>query len=101
METRGKADRSPDEATKFLPKQGGELWTPIRHDIFGETVDLKNVVNDYLRSLLSGGKLRERDKTGGLREAVDNGENYGLASGQREASDKVKRYLSPWSRRNG
>lgn len=71
-----------------------------RH-FLGKTMDLKNVIDNYLSGLSGGRKFRQRNKMGGFRKAIYNRENNLVTLGGRKPCDKIKGNLCPRARRNG
>lgn len=71
------------------------MWSSIRYNVLGETMDLKNVFNDSLGGLSGGREFRKGNKVGGLRKAIYNLENNVVTSGGREPGNEIKGNLCP------
>jgi len=62
MKTRRETGSGPDKTAKLLPENGGELRTPIRNHIRGQTMYLENIIDHNLGCLFGRRELSERDE---------------------------------------
>lgn len=53
-------------------------------------MNLKNVIEHYPHCLLGGGELKKRNKMGGLRNAIDDCQDYCVTRGRREPCREVQ-----------